>query len=36
LTDEQTGQLTARGRSIIEHTPMARFGQPEDLLGAIL
>jgi NAD(P)-dependent dehydrogenase (short-subunit alcohol dehydrogenase family) len=36
LTDGQTGQLTARGKSIIEHTPIGRFGQPEDLLGAVL
>ena len=36
LTDEKTGDLTARGKSIIGHTPMARFGQPEDLLGAVL
>ncbi|MGO8815116.1 MAG: SDR family oxidoreductase [Terriglobia bacterium] len=36
LTDEKTGDLTARGKSIITHTPMARFGQPEDLLGAVL
>jgi NAD(P)-dependent dehydrogenase (short-subunit alcohol dehydrogenase family) len=36
LTDKETGQLTARGQSIISHTPMARFGQPEDLLGAAL
>lgn len=36
LTDEQTGELTARGRSIISHTPMGRFGKPEDLLGAVL
>ncbi len=36
LTDEKTGSLTARGKSIISHTPMARFGQPEDLLGAVL
>jgi NAD(P)-dependent dehydrogenase (short-subunit alcohol dehydrogenase family) len=35
LTDEKTGELTARGRSIIGHTPMARFGQPADLLGAV-
>jgi NAD(P)-dependent dehydrogenase (short-subunit alcohol dehydrogenase family) len=34
LTDKTTGELTARGRTIIEHTPMARFGQPADLLGA--
>jgi NAD(P)-dependent dehydrogenase (short-subunit alcohol dehydrogenase family) len=36
LTDEQTGNLTPRGQSIIAHTPMGRFGQPEDLLGAVL
>ncbi len=36
LTDPQNGELTARGRSIIEHTPMQRFGLPEDLLGAVL
>jgi NAD(P)-dependent dehydrogenase (short-subunit alcohol dehydrogenase family) len=36
LTDEKTGELTARGKSIITHTPMARFGAPEDLLGAVL
>jgi NAD(P)-dependent dehydrogenase (short-subunit alcohol dehydrogenase family) len=36
LTDKDTGQLTARGQSIMNHTPMGRFGQPEDLLGAAL
>ncbi len=36
LTDEATGALTARGESIIAHTPMGRFGDPEDLLGAAL
>ncbi len=36
LTDSKTGDLTPRGRSIITHTPMARFGKPEDLLGAVL
>ena len=36
LTEEETGELTARGKKIIEHTPMARFGQPEDLTGAVL
>jgi len=36
LTEKETGKLTARGQSIIEHTPMGRFGQPEDLLGAVL
>lgn len=30
------GSLTARGNTIIEHTPMGRFGEPEDLLGTLL
>jgi len=36
LTDEETGELTPRGKSIISHTPMARFGVPEDLISAVL
>jgi NAD(P)-dependent dehydrogenase (short-subunit alcohol dehydrogenase family) len=36
LTDQQTGELTLRGRTIIDHTPMGRFGTPEDLLGTVL
>ncbi len=36
LTDKETGILTPRGQSIISHTPMKRFGVPEDLLGALL
>jgi NAD(P)-dependent dehydrogenase (short-subunit alcohol dehydrogenase family) len=36
LTDKETGALTARGKKILDHTPMARFGKPEDLLGATL
>lgn len=36
LTNSATGQLTERGQSIISHTPMGRFGDPEDLLGAVL
>jgi len=36
LTDEKTGDLSARGRLIITHTPMGRFGAPEDLLGPVL
>jgi len=35
LTEEQTGELTDRGKSIIAHTPLGRFGEPEDLFGAI-
>lgn len=36
LTDKSTGELTERGKKIIDHTPMARFGAPEDLCGAAL
>ena len=36
LTDKDTGELTARGNSILAHTPMGRFGVPGDLLGATL
>ena len=36
LTDKETGGLTARGKAIISHTPMARFGEPCDLFGAVL
>jgi len=36
LTDKDSGQLTQRGEKIIEHTPMGRFGEPEDLLGATI
>ena len=36
LTDKDSGELTPRGQSIIAHTPMNRFGIPEDLLGATL
>jgi NAD(P)-dependent dehydrogenase (short-subunit alcohol dehydrogenase family) len=36
LTDEQTGELTARGRTIIDHTPMGRFGEPEELIGTVI
>ncbi len=35
LTDAATGKLTMRGQSIMDHTPMARFGEPEDLLGTL-
>ncbi|MGE5550509.1 MAG: SDR family oxidoreductase [Bacteroidota bacterium] len=34
LTEQGTGALTARGKTIIAHTPMGRFGSPEDLIGA--
>ena len=36
LTKESDGSLTERGRQVISHTPMNRFGAPEDLLGAMI
>jgi NAD(P)-dependent dehydrogenase (short-subunit alcohol dehydrogenase family) len=36
LTDEETGDLTQRGQQIVDHTPMGRFGNPDDLLGTVL
>jgi NAD(P)-dependent dehydrogenase (short-subunit alcohol dehydrogenase family) len=36
LTEEGSGELTSRGRTIIEHTPMDRFGDPEELIGTML
>ncbi len=32
----EDGSLTARGQSIIAHTPMGRFQVPDDLLGTVL
>ena len=36
LTDAETGGLTPRGKSIIDQTPMGRFGDPEDLISSML
>jgi NAD(P)-dependent dehydrogenase (short-subunit alcohol dehydrogenase family) len=36
LIDEKTGEPTERGRKIIGNTPVGRYGQPEDLQGAVL
>lgn len=36
LTDKDTGEMTPRGKTIIAHTPMGRYGAPDDLFGAIL
>ncbi len=32
----EDGSLTDRGQTIIDHTPMGRFGKPEELLGTML
>jgi NAD(P)-dependent dehydrogenase (short-subunit alcohol dehydrogenase family) len=36
LTDRESGELSARGRTILAHTPMNRFGSPEDLVGTTI
>ena len=36
LTDERTGKLSPRGQTIIDHTPMGRFGEPEELISTTL
>jgi NAD(P)-dependent dehydrogenase (short-subunit alcohol dehydrogenase family) len=36
LTEEKSGNLTNRGKTIIEHTPMGRFGEPDELVGTAL
>jgi len=36
LLDRETGNTTPRGQSILAHTPMGRFGEPQDLVGAAL
>src|SRR5512139_2951153 len=33
LTDKETGEWTPRGKKILDHTPMAKLGVPEDLVG---
>lgn len=36
MVDKETGNWTPRGQKVIDHTPMGRLGNPEDLLGAVL
>jgi NAD(P)-dependent dehydrogenase (short-subunit alcohol dehydrogenase family) len=36
LTDADTGDLTPRGQQILDHTPIGRFGAPDDLVGTTL
>jgi NAD(P)-dependent dehydrogenase (short-subunit alcohol dehydrogenase family) len=32
----EDGSLTARGQTIIDHTPAGRFGEPDDLIGTLV
>jgi len=36
LIDEKTGDLTERGKKVINHTPFGRFGDVTELAGALL
>lgn len=36
LIDEETGNLTERGQSVIDHTPFGRFGDASELSGVTL
>jgi len=36
LIDAQSGAMTPRGQTILNHTPAGRLGLPEDLLGTLL
>ena len=36
LSDEKTGEMTARGKKIINGTPMGRYIVPEELTGTII
>ncbi|MFW6180979.1 MAG: SDR family oxidoreductase [Spirochaetota bacterium] len=36
LIDKHTGELTPRGKAIIQHTPFGRFGEPSDLAGVVV
>jgi NAD(P)-dependent dehydrogenase (short-subunit alcohol dehydrogenase family) len=32
----EDNSLTTRGQTIINHTPMGKFGDPSDLIGALI
>ena len=36
LTDEKTGELTPRGKRIVDHTPLGKLGDPVELNSTIL
>lgn len=36
LVDEITGEMTDRGKQIISHVPLSRYGEPGELVGAAL
>lgn len=33
--DQETGQYTPRAQKVVDHTPMQRYGTPDELVGAV-
>ena len=36
MIDAHSGAMTPRGQAIVDHTPMGRLGEPDDLVGTLL
>ena len=36
LVNQKTDEFSPRGDKVIAHTPLGRFGQPEDLIGTLV
>jgi NAD(P)-dependent dehydrogenase (short-subunit alcohol dehydrogenase family) len=34
--DQKTGEYTPRAKKVLAHTPMGRYGDPEDLVGTVI
>ena len=34
--DQETGELTPRAQAAVRHTPMGRYGEPEELVGTVV
>ncbi len=34
--DQKTGELTPRAQKAVDHTPMGRYGEPEELVGTVV
>lgn len=34
--NKETGELSDRAKKVIAHTPLGRYGNPEDLLGTVI
>jgi len=34
--DQESGELTPRAKQVVAHTPLGRYGDPDDLVGAVV